>query len=172
MDRERRLITVDAVADPQGQEVPRRELGYDTLVLALGSASNFFNTPGAAEHAVTLDSTENAEQFRLTMLKAMVLVDQAKVRDPSARLDLVIVGGAAGVELAVELVEASHVVSAYGLPNFRAERDLAITLVEGAPRILSALPEKISQAATARLTELGIRVKRPAASRKWAPMPC
>ena len=120
VDRERRLITVDAVADPQGQEVlPRRELGYDTLVLALGSASNFFNTPGAAEHAVTLDSTENAEQFRLTMLKAMVLVDQAKVRDPSARLDLVIVGGGAtGVELAVELVEASHVVSAYGLPNF------------------------------------------------------
>ena len=45
------------------------------------------------------------------------------MRDPSARLDLVIVGGgAAGVELAVELVEASHVVSAYGLPNFRAER--------------------------------------------------
>ena len=52
------------------------------------------------------------------MLKAMVLVDQAKVRDPSARLDLVIVGGGASVELAVELVEASHVVSAYGLPNF------------------------------------------------------
>ncbi|KOQ42891.1 NADH dehydrogenase, partial [Achromobacter xylosoxidans] len=104
--------------------------------------------------------TENAEQFRLTMLKAMALVDQAKVRDPSARLDLVIVGGGAtGVELAVELTEASHVVSAYGLPNFRAERDLAITLVEGAPRILSALPEKISAAATARLTELGIRVE-------------
>ena len=91
VDRERRLISVDAVADPQGQgSAAPRELGYDTLVLALGSTSNFFNTPGAAEHAVTLDSTENAEQFRLTMLKAMVLVDQAKVRDPSARLDLVI----------------------------------------------------------------------------------
>ncbi|HAP24061.1 MAG TPA: FAD-dependent oxidoreductase, partial [Achromobacter sp.] len=161
VDRERRMITVDAVNDAQGQEVlPRRELAYDTLVLALGSTSNFFNTPGAAEHAVTLDTTENAEQFRLTMLKAMALVDQAKVRNPSARLDLVIVGGGAtGVELAVELTEASHVVSAYGLPNFRADRDLAITLVEGAPRILSALPEKISVAATRRLTELGIRVE-------------
>ncbi|KAG1166310.1 hypothetical protein G6F35_018265 [Rhizopus arrhizus] len=72
------------------------------------------------------------------MLKAMAQVDLAKVRNPSARLDLVIVGGGAtGVELAVELTEASHVVSAYGLPNFRAERDLAITLVEGAPRILN-----------------------------------
>ncbi|MGS1009357.1 NAD(P)/FAD-dependent oxidoreductase [Achromobacter anxifer] len=161
VDREQRRITVGTVSDAQGQEVlPRRELAYDILVLALGSTSNFFNTPGAAEHAVTLDSTENAEQFRLTMLKAMALVDQAKVRNPSARLDLVIVGGGAtGVELAVELVEASHVVSAYGLPNFRAERDLAITLVEGAPRILSALPEKISVAATKRLTEMGIRVE-------------
>ena len=161
VDRDRRRITVDAVNDAQGQEVlPRRELAYDTLVLALGSTSNFFNTPGAAEHAVTLDTTENAEQFRLTMLKTMAQVDLAKVRDPSARLDLVIVGGGAtGVELAVELVEASHVVSAYGLPNFRAERDLAITLVEGAPRILSALPEKISVAATRRLTEMGIRVE-------------
>jgi len=161
VDREQRAITLGAVLDSHGDEVlPQRELAYDTLVLALGSISNFFNTPGAAQHAVTLDNTENAEEFRLTMLKAMVQVDQAKVRDPSARLDLVIVGGGAtGVELAVELHEAGNTVAAYGLPNFRADRDLAITLVEGAPRILAALPEKISSAALARLTELGIRVE-------------
>jgi len=161
VDRERRRITLGAVSDAAGHQVlPERELDYDILVMAVGSISNFFNTPGAETHAVTLDTTEGAEQFRLTMLKAMALVDQAKVRDPSARLDLVIVGGGAtGVELAVELVEAGQVVSAYGLPNFRPERDLAITLVEGAPRILSALPEKISKAAHDRLTELGIRVE-------------
>ncbi|MBO9355701.1 NAD(P)/FAD-dependent oxidoreductase [Bordetella petrii] len=161
VDRERRTLTIGAVQDAQGDAVlPQRDLPYDTLVLALGSVSNFFNTPGAEQYAVTLDNTENAEAFRLTMLKAMVLVDQAKVRDPSARLDLVIVGGGAtGVELAVELHEAGGIVAAYGLPNFRADRDLVITLVEGAPRILAALPEKISAAALARLTELGIRVE-------------
>ncbi|MDM9560061.1 NAD(P)/FAD-dependent oxidoreductase [Bordetella petrii] len=161
VDRERRAVRVGQVLDAQGDMVlPQRELPYDTLVLALGSVSNFFNTPGAAQHAVTLDTTENAEAFRLTMLKAMVQVDQAKVRDPSARLDIVIVGGGAtGVELAVELHEAGGIVAAYGLPNFRADRDLAITLVEGAPRILAALPEKISRAAHARLAELGIRVE-------------
>lgn len=161
IDRETRRIRIDAVRDNQGAEVlGQREFEYGTLVLAVGSASNFFNTPGAEENAVTLDSTENAETFRLTILKAMAQIDQEKLRNPAARLDLVIVGGGAtGVELAVELTEASHVVSAYGLPNFRVERDMAITLVEGAPRILSALPEKISRAATARLTELGIRVE-------------
>ncbi|ARP93743.1 NAD(P)/FAD-dependent oxidoreductase [Bordetella genomosp. 13] len=161
VDRERRSIRIGAVTDADGQVVlPERELPYGTLVLAIGSISHFFGTPGAAEHAVTLDTTEGAERFRLTMLKAMALVDQAKVRNPAARLDLVIVGGGAtGVELAVELIEAGHVVSAYGLPNFRPERDLAITLVEGAPRILSALPEKLSRAAHARLVELGVRVE-------------
>ncbi|WP_144630750.1 NAD(P)/FAD-dependent oxidoreductase [Bordetella genomosp. 13] len=161
VDRERRMIRIGAVNDADGQAVlPERDMHYDTLVLAIGSISHFFGTPGAAEHAVTLDTTEGAEQFRLTMLKAMAQVDQAKVRDPAARLDLVIVGGGAtGVELAVELIEAGHVVSAYGLPNFRADRDLAITLVEGAPRILSALPEKLSRAAHARLIELGVRVE-------------
>lgn len=161
VDRERRVIRIGAVRDAAGETVlPERELSYDTLVLAVGSISNFFGTPGAAEHAVTLDTTENAESFRLTMLKAMARVDQAKVNNPSARMNLVIVGGGAtGVELAVELIEAGHVVSAYGLPNFRAERDLSITLLEGAARILSALPEKISRAAHARLTELGVRVE-------------
>ena len=161
VSRERRCITVAEVQDPQGDVVlPRRELQYDTLVMALGSISNFFNTPGAAEHAVTLDSTESAEAFRLTMLKAIVQVDNAKVQDPSAELNVVIVGGGAtGVELAVELHEAGGIVAAYGLQNFRADRDLMITLVEGAPRILSALPEKISDAAHARLTDLGIRVE-------------
>lgn len=161
VDRQRRTIRVAEVRDAQAEIVlPQRELRYDTLALALGSESNFFNTPGAAEHAVTLDSTENAEAFRLTMLKAMAQVDQAKVQDPSAELNVVIVGGGAtGVELAVELHEAGGIVAAYGLPNFRADRDLVITLVEGSPRILAALPEKISTAAHSRLTELGIRVE-------------
>lgn len=161
VDRTRRRILISDVRDGRDEVVlPERELSYDTLVLAVGSESNFFNTPGAASHAVTLDSTENAESFRLTMLKAMARVDQAKVNDPSAELDLVIVGGGAtGVELAAELHEASGVVAAYGLPHFRAERDLVITLLEGGPRLLGPLPEKISKAAHRRLTDLGIRVE-------------
>jgi len=161
VDRAQRLIRVGPVVDAAGQVVlPERELPYGILVLAIGSISNFFNTPGAADYAVTLDTTEAAEAFRLTMLKTMAQVDQAKDGNPQARLRLVIVGGGAtGVELAVELREASHVISAYGLKRFDPEHDLDITLVEGAPRILSPLPEKISRAAHARLITLGIRVE-------------
>ncbi len=161
VDRDARTLHISSLTDPDGDTIlPERRLRYDALVLALGSVSNFFNTPGARENAVTLDSLENAEQFRRTMLKAMAQVNEAKKTDPQARLDIVIIGGGAtGVELSVELVEAGQTISAYGLPRFNSARDLSITLIEGGSRLLAALPERISTAARAQLTSLGIRVE-------------
>ncbi len=161
VDRHEKRVHLAGLFDHGGEQIlPERSLRYDTLVLSVGSVSNFFNTPGAQQHAVTLDTLENAEQFRLTLLKALVKVDQAKKDQPDARLNIVIVGGGAtGVELAVELVEASASISAYGMPRFKSGRDLSITLIEGAPRLLAALPERISTAARERLTSLGINVE-------------
>jgi NADH dehydrogenase len=161
VDRAGRMVRVAAIAGSDGSTlVPERAVPYDTLVIAVGSTSNFFGTPGAREHAITLDNPESAEQFRMTMLQAMVQVDQAKHHDPQARLDIAIVGGGAtGVELAAELQEASHIVAAYGLSYFRPDRDMAIRVIEGAPRLLAALPEKLSRAAQDRLIGLGIAVE-------------
>ncbi len=36
--------------------VPLRELEYDILVMALGSTSNDFGTPGVKEHCIFLDN--------------------------------------------------------------------------------------------------------------------
>lgn len=161
VDRARRIVRVGAVTGPTGEALlPERDIPYDTLVIAVGSTSNFFGTPGAKEFAITLDTPESAEQFRLTMLQAMVKVDQAKAHDPQARLNIAIVGGGAtGVELAAELHEASRLVAAYGLPRFDPRRDLNIRIIEGAPRILAALPEKLARAAQRRLESLGIEVE-------------
>ncbi len=42
--------------DEDGRElIPRREIPYDTLVIAVGSHTNDFGTPGAREHAISLD---------------------------------------------------------------------------------------------------------------------
>jgi len=161
VDRDRSVVRIGPVAGPDGRTlIEARELAYDTLVLAIGSVANFFGTPGAEQHAVTLETPENAEQFRLTILEALLRLSQAKTHDPSTRLDLVIVGGGAtGVELAAELREAGQVIRAYALPRFDPDRDLAITLIEGAPRILAALPERLSRAAHARLEEIGVRIE-------------
>src|SRR5690606_33288406 len=78
---------------------------------------------------------------------------------PDAGIDVVIIGGGAtGVELAAELREASGVYAAYGFRQLQAERDVRITLIEGAPRILAPLPEKVSTAALELLHQRAVGV--------------
>jgi NADH dehydrogenase len=46
LDRAARQLGLKAVLTPSGEEVfPARTLRYDTLVMAVGSKSNFFGTP-------------------------------------------------------------------------------------------------------------------------------
>jgi NADH dehydrogenase len=66
--------------------------------------------------------------------------------------------GATGVELAAELREASSAYTAYGFHHLEPRRDVRITLLEGAPRILAPLPERVSAAALRLLHERGIAV--------------
>src|SRR5690625_2311329 len=47
IDRERRCVQIEAFHSAQGQLVfDARDLPYDTLVVAVGSKSHFFGTPG------------------------------------------------------------------------------------------------------------------------------
>src|SRR5690606_39233001 len=166
VDRERRQILLAPVVDAMGVEIfAERRLEYDTLVLAIGSRTNFFGTPGAREHAITLDSTEQAERFRQRLLHLMVrhapLSRGAAAVEPTddATLDIAIVGaGATGVELAAELLEARAGLVYYGLPERKEGGDMRITLIEGADRILSALPPKLSVTAQRLLESRGVKV--------------
>ena len=64
LDRERREVQVAPYLDDEGREVtPDRVFGYDTLVIAVGSQSNDFGTPGVAEHALKLESKADAQRF-------------------------------------------------------------------------------------------------------------
>lgn len=160
INREARSIHVKAVLS-EGEEVfAERDLTYDTLVIAVGSRSNFFNTPGAEEYATALDSTEQAEKFRLKFLRELIAADQRKKNNPDQSLNIAIVGGGAtGVELSAELLEAGKDLGFYGINELNPERDIHITLLEGSARILAALPEKTSAAATRLLSQRGVTVK-------------
>src|SRR5690606_36875207 len=129
-------------------------------VMAVGSKSNFFETPGAAEFAIALDSTDEAERFRLRLLHELVKASRSKLAEADYKLNIGIVGGGAtGVELAAELLEACADASFYGLNDLDPATDIRITLLEGSPRILSALPEKMSMAAQELLESRGVAVK-------------
>jgi NADH dehydrogenase len=161
LDTAQRQLTVGAIFsdDRLEQVLPERRIGFESLVMAVGSTSNYFGVPGAAEHTISLNATEDAERFRLTLLKLLTLAELKKSTQPEAGIDVVIIGGGAtGVELAAELREASGVYAAYGFRQLQAERDVRITLLEGAPRILAPLPEKVSAAALELLQQRAVKV--------------
>jgi len=128
-------------------------------VLAVGSTSNYFGVPGAPEHTISLNATEDAERFRLRLLRLLASAEQGKEQGADSGIDVVIIGGGAtGVELAAELREASGVYAAYGFSHLQARRDVRITLLEGAPRILAPLTARVSGAALRLLDKRKIRV--------------
>src|SRR5260370_17355914 len=68
LNRDKRQIYVEAALDDDGRPlIPRRVLGYDTLIIAVGSEGNDFGTPGAKEHAIAIDSAEEAARFNRRM---------------------------------------------------------------------------------------------------------
>jgi NADH dehydrogenase len=158
LTRHSKQIHLAALQDAAGQEIaPARELTYDTLIMAVGSTTNDFGTIGAAANCVFLDSRIQADRFQSRLLN-MYLQAHAAPANADSALNIVIVGaGATGVELAAELHHASHEFVKYGLNEIPAQ-NVSISLVEAAPRILPALPERLSQAAHARLEKLGIQV--------------
>ncbi|HRL20251.1 MAG TPA: NAD(P)/FAD-dependent oxidoreductase [Alcaligenes sp.] len=161
IDRQaRRVFLAPVLGEDQEEVFPARELSYDMLVMAVGSKSNFFNTQGAREHAIALDSTHQAERFRLKLLNQLISASRRGDREQGSALYINIVGGGAtGVELAAELLEASADLSFYGIPANEAEREVRITLLEGAERILSALPPKLSATAQHLLEQRGVTVR-------------
>src|SRR5207237_614450 len=76
------------------------------------------------------------------------------------QLHVAIVGaGATGTELAAELHHTIRQVVAFGLDHIDPEKDIRIILIEAAPRILPALPERIATATLELLQKLGVQVR-------------
>ena len=160
LDAAARCVTVGAVlGETQETLLPERRIGYESLVLAIGSTANYFGVPGAQQYTIALNATEDAERFRLRTLKLLTEAELRKEHHADAGVDIVIIGGGAtGVELAAELREASGVYLTYGFQQLQAMQDVRITLLEGAPRILAPLPDKVSDAALKLLHERAITV--------------
>ena len=161
IDRAQRLVFTDAYQDEDGQQVTQqRQFPYDTLVIAVGSRTNDFNIAGVAEHAIQLDTAAQAERFQRKLVNACI---RANAQDEALRpeqLQLAIIGaGATGVELAAELHNSIRSLVAYGMERINAETDVTITLIEAAPRVLPALPERIAAEATRILHKLNIKLR-------------
>ena len=154
LDPEGRTLTLAEVRDDDDEQlIPARQLAFRTLVLATGSGSNLFDTPGAAEHAHLLEDVADAESFNKRLTAAFL----AAAYSDDRALDIAIVGaGATGVELSTELIEGHDELSA-GLTEDQRFA-LSVTLIEAAPRILGGLSPDVAEKAARALQAKGVRL--------------
>ena len=132
-------------------------IGWNRLVLALGSRPNDFAIPGLAKRALSIYSASEAEQVWAAASKALTAAAAATDPERQRRLATVVVGGggATGVELAGELAEIlPEVASSHGLARDRP----AVQLVEAGPTILAGSSPQLIDKATKILADLGVQV--------------
>jgi len=141
LDRHKRELSVGPILDEEGKALtPPRTLGYDTLVIAVGSSTNDFGTPGVRQYAIALENPVEAARFQRRLVNALVRAQTQVEPLRPEQLHIAIVGaGATGVEL--------------------ADRDVKIELLEGTDRILPPLPPRVSEMALERLHRLDVEVR-------------
>src|SRR6478672_11600132 len=161
LDRTKKEVWIAATRDEEGRQItPPRAFRYDTLVIAVGSVTNDFGTPGAAQYAVPLETPEQAMRFNRRLVNACIRAHAQDEPVQPGQLHVAILGaGATGTELAAELHRTVREVVAYGLDRVDPEKDIRIILIEAADRILPALPERISEATLRLLSNLGVEVR-------------
>ncbi|WP_112187175.1 FAD-dependent oxidoreductase [Ralstonia sp. GX3-BWBA] len=163
IDRDACFATIGAVRDEEGVEIlPQRRVRYDSLVLCVGSVTNFFNVPGAALHALPLENVQHAEALRRKFLAACTKANhQLETTGPQSTpaVNINVIGaGATGVELAAALTHAVDQLSVYRFQALDPKRDVRIRLIEGSARVLPALDERVSARTDVALRRLNVDV--------------
>lgn len=160
LDRARKEVFVAPTLDEEGNEViPRRRFPYDTLVICVGSQGNDFGIPGVREHAICLDTAEDAARFHRRLINACLKANTQPAPVAPGQLSVAIIGaGATGVELAAELHKSMREVASYGLDRIDPDKHVKLVLIEAGPRILPALPERLSDATLELLKALDVQV--------------
>ena len=146
------LAARELVAGTYAGEV---RLAYDTLIVAGGSAYNYFGHPEWRAHAAELKTLEGALHIRGRILRALEAAETET--DPAKRaalLTFVVVGaGPTGVEMAGQIAEIAHDTQS----DFRSfdPATARVLLIETGDRVLAGFPPGLSQSAARALESLG-----------------
>jgi NADH dehydrogenase len=151
LDAERRTVAVDAIDGPV-------EVGYERLVLALGSIARTLPVPGLAEHGRGFRDLADAIALRNHVLRQLEAADAALTPGDTARhLAFVFVGaGYAGVEALAELADLVRDALRY-YPRLRSVPQRWV-LVDAAPKVLPEVPTRLGDYAARRLARRGVEI--------------
>jgi NADH dehydrogenase len=131
----------------------------DALVLAAGSQPNFFNTPGAAEHAFPLYSLDNATNLQARILSLLEQVDRdPKLIDRGALNFVIVGGGPTGVEVAGAIADMINVTVPDEYDGFDATA-AHIYLLDYGDALLRPFSDKAHTYAAKVLTQRNVEVR-------------
>ena len=134
-------------------------VAFDYLVVAAGSSTNYFGTPGAEEFAFPLYGLEDAVKLRNHIISLFESADSVPELLDEGVLNFVVVGGGpTGVEVAGALAELVERVLVHDFHDMDARRARVI-LVEMTPRLLNAFDEKSASYALRTLKSRGVEVR-------------
>lgn len=157
LNKETKTITLKPKFNSVGEEfLPERQLNYYNLVIAVGSTSNDFNTPGVKEHSFSLDDLNSANSFHETMLEKVLQKEYDSTNNDHFRV-VIVGGGSTGCELAAQLTESTHQLSQFGLEKLK-NKPIKITVINAADQVLPGLSQKISDGAKQILEDSGVNV--------------
>lgn len=134
-------------------------LDYDSLVIALGTESNFYGMEAVERHALPLKTISDATNLRNHLLLKME--EAVHTEDPHMReslLNVVVAGaGPSGVEVAGMLAEMSWAIAPREYPEIKGARPV-IYLVEAAPVVLGPMSRRSQKEAYRVLEKLGVKI--------------
>jgi NADH:quinone reductase (non-electrogenic) len=152
VDLESRRLTVSTLG-------LRREVPYDSLILATGAQQSYFGRPEFARDAPGMKTIDHALELRGRIFGAFEMAEREP--DPELRrtwLTFVVIGaGPTGVELAGQIAELAHGALER---NFRVidPADARILLLDAGPTIVGSFPERLQRRAARRLARIGVEI--------------
>jgi NADH dehydrogenase len=121
------------------------ELQYTTLVIALGSGVNYFNTPGAAEHSYSVRTLDSAMRLRNGIITAF--------EQNTGPITINVVGGGyTGIETVGQLLHLAN----HDLKKLYPNRQTILKVIEAGPTILSNLLPVVQNTIKERLAARGV----------------
>ena len=136
-----------------------KHVSYDYLVLAGGATVNYFNTPGAAEHAFPLYTLMNAVKLRSRILERFEAADRDPTLIEEGALNFVIVGaGPTGVETAGALSDLFYNLLPRDYHQLATEKARVI-IVERGKEVLAPFKDNLRSYAKEELERRRVEVR-------------
>lgn len=136
------------------------ELQYDYLVVATGTATNYFGMENVKKNAIPMKTLEDALNMRNTMLQRTEIASNSlDIKEQEELMTIVVAGGGpTGVELSGMFAEMSKTIIHKEYPELSHVKNAKIYLVDGGPALLAPMIKNSQEETLKQIKKLGVEV--------------